>query len=304
MTLTVSSSRRVAAGALLACLGWAAPGEALAPRSSAEGPPTPAPLYLSLGDSLAAGMQPDERGVDRPTSQGYASVIGRRLAPVHPGLRTLRLSCGGADTRTLLAGGAGCQPPGEASQVVQAERILRRHRETVLVTVDIGDNDVEHCLVVRPPSIDDACVRRGRASVARNLPVIARRLRAAAGPHTAVVGVLDYDQFLALWLDGRRGRSVARRSVGIIGSLNSLMAGIYRHAGVQVADAGPAFHTRDLRTRRNLPGFGSVPLAVERICTLTWACSPAPIGHDDHARPEGYRVIAEAVLDVLNAGGG
>jgi hypothetical protein len=114
-----------------------------------------------------------------------------------------------------------------------------------------------------------------------------------------VVGILDYDQFLALWLDGARGRDVARRSVRIIGSLNRLMAGIYRAAGVRVADAGARFRTGELSLWRTLPGARPVPLAVERICRWTWACSPPPIGHDDHARPAGYGVIAQAVLDSL-----
>src|SRR4051795_2039022 len=196
------------------------------------------PRYIAIGDSLAAGLQPDTNGVDGPSGRGYADILGRRLRRVYPGLRTHRLSCGGADTRTLVNGGAGCQPGGEPGQLVQAERFMADHPETVLVTVNIGDNDVEHCVDTDPPAIDDACVRRGVATVARNLPGIARRLEAAAGPQTAVVGILDYDQFLALWLEGSAGRRVARRSVALIERLNGLMANIYRGAGLLVADAG------------------------------------------------------------------
>jgi lysophospholipase L1-like esterase len=201
--------------------------------------------------------------------------------------------------RTLLFGGAACQDDGEPGQLVQAERFLVAHPETVLLTVNIGDNDVEGCIDTRAPAVDAACVRRGMAAIRHNLPVIAQRLKAAAGTHTAVVGILDYDQFLALWLDGRAGRAVARRSVRIIGSLNALMARIYRAAGVQVANAGVRFRTTALGTSATLPGVGRVPLAVERICRWTWACSDPPIGRDDHARPMGYRVIARAVMDAL-----
>ena len=42
-----------------------------------------------------------------------------------------------------------------------------------------------------------------------------------------------------------------------------------------------------------------MPRAVYNICTLTWACSPEPIGHDDHARPSGYYQLGESILDVL-----
>ena len=252
-----------------------------------------APVYVSLGDSLAAGSQPDARGNDRPTPQGYANVVGQRLAKVYAGLRTQRLSCGGARTGSMMNGGETCRRRGEPSQLVQAERIMARE-DVPLVTVNIGDNDVESCLHVTPPSIDTACVSRGRAEVARNLPQIARRLKTAAGPRTAVVGILDYDQFLALYLDGPRGRSVARRSVRIISSMNALMASIYEREGVLVADAAPRFATTELHTRRH-----GMPLAVDRICRWTWACSDPPIGNDDHARPHGYQVIAQAVLDAL-----
>jgi hypothetical protein len=180
---------------------------------------------------------------------------------------------------------------------VQAERYLAHHPEVVLVTVDVGDNDVESCLDVHPPAIDVACIHRGRVAIARNLPLIAKRLEAAAGPRVAVVGITDYDQFLALWLDGPQGRAAARRAVRIIRSLNALMAGIYRAAGAKVAEAGERFASDDLRHRD-----GRLPLAVERICRWTWACSPPPIGHDDHAKPQGYRVIAQAVLDALAGG--
>ena len=261
------------------------------------------PSYLALGDSLAAGLQPDASGRDHVTSQGYADVLGRRLARVYPGLRTIKVSCGGATTGTLLRGGAGCQRSGEPSQLVQAERALRAHADVRLVTVNIGDNDVEGCVHLDPPSIDDGCVADGRAAIGRNLPQIAHRLAAAAGPRTAVVGITDYDQFLALWNEGPAGRAVARRSVRVIGSLNALMARIYRQAGIAVASSDAAFATTNLSTMRSMPGYGRVPLAVERICRWTWACSPPPIGHDDHARPHGYAVIAQSVLDALAAGG-
>src|SRR3954447_2563101 len=303
--MLIKPSRRIrrasagaAAAAVLLGLGALLPGD-LVPGAAGGG--AEAPSYVSLGDSLAAGSQPDGDGDDGPTRQGYADVIGRRLGKVYPGLRTVRLSCGGANTSTLIAGRAGCQPPGEPPQLVQAERYLARHRNVPLVTVDIGDNDVEGCIGVNPPSVDSACVAAGRARIARHLPLIARRLEAAAGPRTAVIGITDYDQFLALWKDRPRGRAVARRSVRIIGSLTKLMRDIYRAEGVQVAEAGRLFATEDLTTMRALRGFERVPLAVERICRWTWACSDPPIGHDDHAKPSGYAVIAQAVLDRMRA---
>src|SRR3954454_4500634 len=88
------------------------------------------PRYIAIGDSLAAGLQPDSDGVDGPSGAGYADILGRRLRRVCTGLRTHRLSCGGADTRTLVGRGPGCQAPGEPGQLVQAERFMADHPET------------------------------------------------------------------------------------------------------------------------------------------------------------------------------
>ena len=272
---------------------------ALAPAPRPHAAQAAPPLYLALGDSLAAGLQPDARGHDRPTKQGYVDVVARSLTRSHPGLVHRTLSCGGATAVTLVRGGSGCQPRGEPSQLERAEDLLAAHPETVLVTVNIGDNDLEACVDGSDGSADRRCLDRGEARVRRYLPEIARRLRAAAPPGTRIVGLVDYDQFLSLWLDGPRGRAAARRSLEIIRSLNALMSGIYRGAGIEVADGGRRFASTDLTHRRRLPGHGSVPLAVYNICTLTWACSAPPIGHDDHARRAGYYQLAESILDVL-----
>jgi lysophospholipase L1-like esterase len=276
---------------------------ALAPAPVPRAAQAAPPLYLALGDSLAAGLQPDRYGRDRPTKQGYADVVARSLARSHPGLIHRTLSCGGATAVTLVRGGSGCQPRHEPSQLERAEDLLAAHPETVLVTVNIGDNDMEACIDGDDGSADSACLKRGEARVRRYLPEIARRLRAAAPPTARIVGLVDYDQFLSLWLDGPRGRAAARRSLSTIGSLNALMSGIYRRAGIEVADGGKRFASTDLVHLRRLPGHGSVPVAVYNICTLTWACSPAPIGHDDHARPAGYYQLAQSILDVLRGHG-
>jgi len=201
---------------------------------------------------------------------------------------------------TLLHGGESCRPDGQPGQLERAEDVLASHPSTVLVTINIGDNDLEACINRDTGAANAACLQRGEATVRKNLPEIARRLRAAAPRSARVIGLVDYDQFLSLWIQGAQGRAAARRSLGIIRHLNQFVSAIYRDAGVEVADASTRFSTEDMTTRRTLAGHGSVPLNVYKICTLTWACSAAPIGHDDHARPAGYYQLAEAILDVLH----
>src|SRR5262249_9012968 len=60
--------------------------------------------YLSLGDSLAQGMQPDAGGLTRDTAQGYAdqlySLERRRI----PGLTLVKRGCGGETSSSFLSG--------------------------------------------------------------------------------------------------------------------------------------------------------------------------------------------------------
>ena len=60
-----------------------------------------------------------------------------------------------------------------------------------------------------------------------------------------------------------------------------------------------AFSSDDFTTLVSLPGVGEVPLNVARICMWTWVCAPAPLGPDNHANADGYRVIAGAFAAKL-----
>src|ERR1700761_7994052 len=56
------------------------------------------PYYLSLGDSLAQGIQPGPSGGDGPTSDGYPDVLASRLRATFPSLRLVKLGCSGETT--------------------------------------------------------------------------------------------------------------------------------------------------------------------------------------------------------------
>jgi hypothetical protein len=196
----------------------------------------------------------------------------------------------------MLAGGICHYARG--SELSEAESFLRGHRGKITaVTVNIGDNDVEQCLV--HSHIDWPCVSREMAGLRTRVPKIAQRLRAAAGKSVPIVGLTDYDQFLAYWLDGSAGQQLAQRSVRIIGRLNRTIDTIYARNGVRVADATGAFATYDLTHFTWLRGHGRVPVAVARVCRWTWACSGPPIGFNDHANATGYRVLGQVILGVL-----
>jgi len=266
--------------------------------------------YLSLGDSLAQGMQPDSAGLTVNTDQGYADQLYATEKRSIPGLRLVKLGCGGETTTSFLTGHGnsadalllGCDPAG-GSQMVAAERFLREHRasgEVAFVTLDIGANDIDDC--ENEDAISADCVIRGVDRIAANLPVILRRLRAAAAPGTPMAAMTLYDPFLQLYLTSD-GQTEAIASDEYARNVNEGLARIYRAAGFRVARVDKAFRTYDLSETATLAGQpGRVPVAVAEVCRLTWMCAAAPVGPNIHADEAGYGIIAHAFARALSQG--
>ncbi|MEV0270896.1 SGNH/GDSL hydrolase family protein [Hamadaea sp. NPDC050747] len=273
--------RRITSVAAVAALTLGLVG---APASAS--PDTSTTYYLALGDSLAAGYQP-VTPLDR--TEGYVGQLHSRLLATQPKLRLENLGCDGETTGSLLTGGI-CDYPGRDSQLEAAERFLHAHKDKVsLVTIDIGGNDLNRC--ARGGTIDPACVQSALAALAVNLGQILARLRAVA-PRTPIVGMTYYNPYLAAWLTGPAGRALAQQSIQVSAVLNNILTALYRAADARVADVAGAFASTDLTTQVPLPGVGSVPLAVARICAWTWMCAKSDI----HANTIGYAVLAEAYL--------
>src|SRR5699024_2077084 len=100
--------------------------------------------YLSLGDSLTVGVQPDDDGTPQETGDGYTDVLYRTLYDSDSTLQHERMGCGGEDTTTFLEGGLPrCEVKYEGvSQMEAAEDFLSDHEGRVeLVTLTIGGNN-------------------------------------------------------------------------------------------------------------------------------------------------------------------
>ncbi|GAA1124673.1 SGNH/GDSL hydrolase family protein [Kitasatospora arboriphila] len=268
-----------------------------APAAAAEHRPGPADVprrYLALGDSLAAGYQttPDGgRVVGRGYAQDIARVLGERAAARHRPFDFTDLGCPGETTGTMANGGCPWPHPWTDSQLAAAERFLREHRkDRVLVTIDIGANDVNRC--ASGGTIDLPCALQGIATAGRGLSDILGRLRAAAGPHTRIVGMNLYDPFLAAWLTGEQGRATAAMSLPLSHALNAAIGIADAAHGVPTADVARAFDTDELRP---VPFNGAqVPLNVARI--MQWTNMARG---DIHANDAGYQVIADTFLAKL-----
>jgi lysophospholipase L1-like esterase len=251
--------------------------------------------YLSLGDSLAQGVQPNAEGVSVETDQGYANQLYSVLRRGDPGLQLVKLGCPGETTTTMINGGI-CSYP-QSSQLAAAVSFLQAHPGQVsLITIDIGANDLNPCVVLTSLSAVQACVEATLPTIISNLTEIMAQLRAAGGSNVRIIGMTYYVPELADWLTGTAGQEFAELSEQLAVTFNGLLSNTYREYGARIADVFRAFRSADFSTQVTLPSIGTVPLNVATICRWTWECAPPPQGPNEHANVIGYHVIAQTFL--------
>jgi lysophospholipase L1-like esterase len=249
--------------------------------------------YVALGDSLSVGIQPDRVTGGRETSSrdAYPEQLADAMRARGRHVRLADFGCSGATTTELLYGGR-CRYLGSDSQLLAAMRFMEsRHAPIGVITVDIGINDIIHCLygfhVAQP------CVRQGLAAVSRNLPIILEHLRVTA-PTAHVAAMTYYDPKLAFYLDGPAGQAYARRTVPVFDQLNRIIEASCRRTGVAVADVAGRYDSAEFGRSTALPDGREVPQPVARICQWTWMCAPPPVGPNLHANRPGYGELARA----------
>jgi lysophospholipase L1-like esterase len=252
--------------------------------------------YLSLGDSLAIGVQPDVTGASVPTSQGYADKLYAMLRPSDRGLRLIKLGCSGETTQTMIHGGI-CSYQG-GSQLAAAEQFLTAHRGHVaLITIDIGANDPNSCILGGLPMGQiPGCVNGSITKSLADLRVILAGLRKAGGQRVSIVGMTYYVPELAGWLADKYDKEIAVLSERLVAGYNEMLSGVYRQYGAKVANVFAAFGSADFTSKARLAGRGTLPRNVATICMWTWACDAPPRGPNEHANDEGYAVIAREFL--------
>jgi lysophospholipase L1-like esterase len=252
-----------------------------------------------LGDSLAQGVQPNAAGTSVETQQGYPDQLYEALRPAHPGLRLVKLGCPGETTSTMIDGGI-CRYA-DGSQLAAAVAFLRAHRgHVLLVTIDIGANDLEDCgsqpdlIEVLPCFVTDV-----PGAVSRLVTIMAR-LRTAAGPSVRMVGMSYYLPALTQWRDGSSGQATAKLVERLEVGYNDLLDRVYADHDAKVANVFGAFDTGDFSDQVTVPGIGTVPRNVALLCRWTWECTAPPRGPNQHANKTGYGVIARAFLQAAD----
>lgn len=253
--------------------------------------------YLSLGTSLAVGIQPDASGTNQPSNEGYADQLHDIIAPDYRKLKLTKLGCPGETTVSMINGGK-CSYE-EGSQLAQAVEFLHAHKDKVtVVTIDMGVNDVlaANCINVPASTVDTNCLFTAFAQISNNLIHILSTLKTVAHPDTQFVAMNYYNTFLAFWLTGPSGQSLAFQSAFLAGYLNNdVLGATYAGFGIPVADVATAFDSSNFELS---PAFG-IPKNVLNICLYTYMCVAPPVGPNIHANPNGYAVIAATIASKL-----
>ena len=282
----LAGSAMVAAVSLIPALPAAA-----APLGGAGGHGT----YLALGDSVAFGYVPPEAVpapdyFDPSSFVGYPEDVAQALhIPVS------NASCPGETTASFYIPGAqsnGCEnSPGSSvgyrtefplhvqyggTQMLYALRYLATHRNTRLVTIDIGANDVFLC----QETTADACASPAELQAALkkirvNLAIIYALIRGVARYHGPLVALTYYS------LDYADPTQVAGTE-----ELNSAIASVTEKFGGKVANGFAAFEGPS-------DAAGGSPCAAGLLIKL-------PDGTCNiHPSPEGHELLAQAIEAVV-----
>lgn len=296
--------RRAAATAVLVMVGAALTSCASAAPSGDDATPIALDasewLYVSVGDSYAAGFQPSPYS----TTEGFAQQITERSTATSTPLVLANLGCPGA-TSSAVVEDVGCAtadsvgdpfPYPHRTQLDAAIELIRAHPGKVgLVTISAGGNDVAPCMEEADPI---ACAKDRAPTIERNVTKIAREIRAEVGPDVRIVGT-TYPDVYVKDIDSRtpRARQVAADSLVIFRDvLNPALVAAYKKEGAGFADITSASHAyAPVDELVSTPSGTRMPAAVAAVCEYTHYCE----SDDVHPTTDGYSFIADRILHAI-----
>jgi lysophospholipase L1-like esterase len=239
--------------------------------------------YLALGDSLAFGFQPCllTKPPTCSTADGYVPDLFKSLQS--EGVKDFtNLGCPGETSTTFINGGcpAPGAPPLPYTQLSAAVAFLQQNAGKVSpVTLDIGANDVLPDTTASTCKVNVKQFYTDLKTLDKNLThVILPQLKAALKVNGRVTGkivMMNYYDPL---------QNLCPNSVKYSQILN-------RHLADDVEGFGSIVNV--------FRAFGGPEIPNPNICTLTWMCTPPPLGPDIHATTEGYSVIADTFADAI-----
>jgi lysophospholipase L1-like esterase len=206
-------------------------------------PPIGRPLYLALGDSLAAGV-----GASDPQVIAYVPGLYQLLRqqlgcqptgqPSCHSLALRNLGVGGATSTTLLA----TQLPQALAEVQARNGDPNPHNDVKVLTIDIGGNDlfgvVSSSCAAGPTPECAALIRARLQTFAANFTQILGELRAAAGPDTVLIAMTYYNPLPSCRLASLAplADAVLEGGPGVTLGLNDLIRSTAAANGVLVAE--------------------------------------------------------------------
>ena len=208
-----------------------------------------------------------------------------------------QIGCPGETPESVLDGTDKC--PRIGRQLAAATTYLSAHAaEPVLVSIDLGFNNVRPCLTT--PIVNVACAKKGIATVALDLPKLLTVLKERASSQTRFVGLTYEDAFLGDYVHVGSGPTQAAASLVVMDELNQVLTKDYRAAGMSVANVLTVFASHDTALVA-FSGGTRVPQNVANACRWTWYCRAPPWGPDDHPNNTGYRMIAKAIVTAVGS---
>jgi lysophospholipase L1-like esterase len=188
------------------------------------------------------------------------------------------------------------------TQIAAAVAFITQHKGHIgLITVTIGGNDVVPCAESSNPI---SCVGTAVTTIKTNVTYTASLLRAAAGPKVPIIGSTYPDVILGLYVHPTEPApaaaiSLAKVSVAAFKLLvNPALSKSYASshgAFVDVTQASGAYTslTRTVHTSK----YGTIPVPVASVCTLTWYCAKGDI----HPMNKGYTLIGKLIVAKYQA---
>ena len=243
-------------------------------------------LYVSLGDSYAAGYQP---GLGT-TRNGFVYQVPALVKSRGYNLKVVNFACAGATTTSLLqqvgcpkaALGPDSRPYPTDTQIGAATKFIKANRSKIaLITVSISGNDVTAC--ARGAADPVTCVAAATTGVNTNVTAAAKALRAAAGPK--VNPGTDAAKSLA-------GLSI----IAFKSLINPALTKAYAAGNgslVDVTAATGAYGSMDVFN--TLAPYGSIPKPVADVCKISFYCDKTDI----HLTTKGYGIIAKLVAGQM-----
>ncbi|WP_418004900.1 SGNH/GDSL hydrolase family protein [Mycobacterium sp. PDNC021] len=261
--------------------------------------------YVAVGDSFTAGYRPDGKS-GSATRDGYAYRLLDKLSREGT-WKLVNFACTGQTAHDMQFN-AGCHDgalatggvdyPGTTQETAVEQFIAAHHRQIGLVTVSMGANDLLKCLDITDDRRAQHCAENAASDVHTSLQAFLTAMRSQLGPATPIVGLSYIDSFRAGVLDGTATsqRRAAISQVLFDNYLNPVLKKTYAQFNVRYVDVFSLAGGDLPDTQKSLlPGHGTVPTTIARICTLTYFCTD----NDPHPNREGHELTAQAIAEAI-----